>query len=578
MTQRGLDLVTRERDSREALRTFRDRYAQQLETLWAGLGRLGTANPRLTSLLSRDADPRVTRLAQSAAFAAAYADLRVDNESEHLISPALARVLPDVVRPQPAATIVQLASDNSTGRTEEPGSYLESKRGQTRARFVTSWSALYAPIEITRARVVRPDPTMQVLVLTLSAIPGIAFGTALRETLRVFVSGGFAVDFIHAIRERDVHVKALNAEGRLLHELTLPHAVRWVRVDSEELPLVSSAQSSPLATGALLGDYFSFPESFAFFDIDVEALRSTPEKARRLELLISFARVVPAVEGLSARDFHLACTPAVNTFAASFARVLADGERSAVVSIADDPLAEIIDVNRVRCGPSSHAVVDVPIYEQVPPGHALLGGSFARLRRSPSVVGDRTEVELGFFSVDEPGEFLGPHIQCAVRATQRHACVDLGVGDVSRVGVSNITRVTRGLPVTWGSEVAWRQNAYARMPCAELGGRIASANAFLGLHDPLPESDAPPRVRTAMGERSQRLVRGVVQHGLHFEMEIEMASFGSVGEAWLLGELFARSLAERDDRLRYSKLTWRGHKVEFPYQARDGRLLPGVIS
>jgi len=415
-----------------------------------------------------------------------------------------------------------------------------------------------------------------VLGLTLSALPGIAFGTVLRERLRVFVSGRFAIDFIHAMRESDVNVKALSADGRLLKEVTLPDAVHWVRVDTEELPLVSNPRPSPLATGALLGDFFAFPESFAFFDIDIEALQATPEKARRLDFTIPLSRIVPTAEGLSAKDFHLGCTPAVNTFATGFTCMLAPGERRAVLSIADDPMAEIIDVTRVQCGASNHVVVDVPLYEHVPPGDALLGGLFAQLRRSPSVVGDRTDVELGVFSVDEPSDLPGPHLQCMVRGTQRHACLDLGPGDVCRAGATNITRVTRGLPIPWGSEFGWRQNAYARMPCAELGGRAASVNAFLRLHDQSGDLDGEtPRIRAAVGERGPRLQHGVVQHGLHSQMEFEMSLFNSVGEAWLLGELVARSLAERDDSLRYSKLTWIGDDTTFQYEARVGRLLPG---
>ena len=526
-------------------------------------------------LVARDADERMMRVVQSAAFAAAYAETRANNEAEHLLFPALARALPDVIRPRPPATIVGLTPDNPTIRREKPGTLLTARSG---ARFVTSWATSYTPITVARAQIIRPQPSMQVLSITLEVASGVSFKTALGETLRFYLGAAFAIDLIHALRGTVATVTARDTGGRAVGEVTLQDAVRWVRIDTDE-PALVAARGTFASTG-LLSDAMAFPESFAFFELAVGPLHALPEKTARLEVLLDLANVVPAAEAISGEDLHLGCTPAVNVFDATMERTLGPGERAVVLQAGEDPLAEIVEVNRVTCGDVRFSAPEIPLYERSTPGDVLLGGVHTRLRRSPSVVGDRVDVELSFFSVDRDSEPApGPQLHCELLATQRHACLDLAPGDVRGVGVRNVSRVVRGLPVRWGNETAWRHNAYARMPCAELGGRAAALESFLSLHDPHAREmeGAPTRVVAASRDRGQRLLAGTVQNGLHFTIEIDPHAFPGPGSVWLMGELVARALAERDDRLRYTRVWWGARDGMHDFGPRQGQLLPALL-
>jgi type VI protein secretion system component VasA len=213
------------------------------------------------------------------------------------------------------------------------------------------------------------------------------------------------------------------------------------------------------------------------------------------------------------------------------------------------------------------------------------GGVFAKLRSRPSVVGDRTSVELEFVDARTGGcPPPRPQVDVDVMATQRYACEDLGAGDLRGLSAVNITRVMRGRPVRWGEEIGWRHHAYARMPASDLGRSESHLEAFLGLWDgdrvesAENASVASHRVLSARCDRAHALEDGAMRHGLLFELAVDASSFSSAGEAWLWGELLSRALAERESSLRFTQLAWTvGDLVSARFGLRRGCVSPGLF-
>jgi hypothetical protein len=141
----------------------------------------------------------------------------------------------------------------------------------------------------------------------------------------------------------------------------------------------------------------------------------------------------------------------------------------------------------------------------------------------------------------------------------------------------------RGRPLRWGEEAGWRHHGFARMPASDLGRAAGAIEAFFSLWDSDRRESAEVsevinhRVLSANASRAHRLENGTIRHGLRFDVEMDPASFGSGGEAWLWGELLSRALGERESRLRFTELSWTVGDVREHFEAVTGRVWPGLF-
>jgi hypothetical protein len=80
-------------------------------------------------------------------------------------------------------------------------------------------------------------------------------------------------------------------------------------------------------------------------------------------------------------------------------------------------------------------------------------------------------------------------------------------------------------------------------------------------------------------ERAHRSRAGRVQHGFQSLIDLDASTFAGTGEQWIVGELLARVLAERDDRLRYTRLVLRANgTLVDDFGLRDGAQLPTLLT
>ena len=143
---------------------------------------------------------------------------------------------------------------------------------------------------------------------------------------------------------------------------------------------------------------------------------------------------------------------------------------------------------------------------------------------------------------------------------------------------ASVTRVAPSRRAPLGQNHAWRMNAYARMPPTRFV-TDAYLHEFFALHDSSDVRDENARVQVprfsgAHHERVHRLVDGMLEWGDAFKVDL-VAPHASGGEAWLLGELLALAVAERNERLRFSTLTAnRDGALVGTYRARQGMRMP----
>jgi hypothetical protein len=156
----------------------------------------------------------------------------------------------------------------------------------------------------------------------------------------------------------------------------------------------------------------------------------------------------------------------------------------------------------------------------------------------------------------------------------------VGLGEVGSApeGAANITRVTPSRRALLGHNWPWRTSAYARMPAPRLAERVRLGE-FLRLHDPHGLQDEAFRVTRPDVLRTEHsleheLEDGVLAWGDAFVVDVR-ADAASDGELWLVGALVHMALAERDEALRFCRLTLRRDGAPFAdYAPRRGARLP----
>jgi type VI protein secretion system component VasA len=556
---------------------LRERYEQEAASLWAHLGRLGDKTERLAGLYARDADPRVARLVQSAAFAFAVAENRLQDDGQALVRPLVARALPESLRPRPSSTIVELGRGGGWSGSVQ-GSSLMAHTGGVAVPFQVVWPVVVAPIAVEDVVLDRLDARRQVLRLAIVAGSGTSLARSLPEVARLFVHlepRAVALDLLHALRRGEpARTTWLDAKGRRLAEQEIPDAVRWVRVDTEEAPLVS-ARADRFASGTLLRDLFGMPETYCFIDLHLGPSRDPG--AQRVEVTLPLAYVVDRADGLSLRLF---CAPATNEFVGALEPV-ADSPGEASLRVSGKPHAEILEIRSLwatseRDGGRSRALASW----EAPDNPDAFGEETYFALEQRLGVEERTELRAMFGRLDAMPAAPGGVVRGEVLASDGALTAALGLGDVgsAREGATNITRVTPSRRAALGENHAWRLSAYARMPAGRLGRR-AHLRELLALHDFVGEQDEAfgvprPAVLGAAHEQEHELAGGMPAWGDHHTVDLDPAGCTD-GALWLVGELVHRALAERSEALRFVRLSLRKRGVRFAeYPARQGVRLP----
>jgi type VI protein secretion system component VasA len=563
---------------------LRERYEVEAEALWGQLGRLARESPPLEGLYARDADPRVARMVQSAAFAFAVAENRLDDDGQALVRPLVARALPESLRPRAASTIVELSGVGGRAGSVQ-GSSLTARVGAERLLFQIAWPAAMASIALEDVVLDRLDARRQVLRFAITVGSGVSLGQSLPPIVRLFLHFepcAVALDLVHALRRGPPgRATWLDAKGNRLADSELRDAVRWVRVDTEEAPLVS-ARADRFASGTLLRDLFAFPESFCFFDLHLGAGRPPGAgRIERVEVVLPLAHVVDGASHFAPRHLRLFCAPATNQFVGTIDR-LPDTPREASLRVAGKTHAEILEVRSLVATSVRSAQRRIPLrcWEAPPSPHTFASGETYFTLEQRLGVEERTELRATFGRLDAFPSAPGGIVEGEVLASDGALCAGLGLGDIggAREGGTNITRVTPSRRALLGENYAWRLSAYARMPAGRLGRRAHLAE-LLHLHDPFGAQEEAvhiprPTVTRVAHEREHELVDGALAWGDLFTVEVDPAGC-SDGALWLLGELVHRALAERNEALRYARLVLvKGGAPFAEYAPRQGARLP----
>lgn len=503
---------------------FTDHYTRELEALWSGLLRVASGRPQIEPFLRRDADPRMQRLVQGAAYLLAHVRTRVDDELPELGEPIVARALPGVLRPIPSVTVLELgASAASRRRGRVPaGAVVTAPRDEGAVRFSTSWPAEIHPLVTQRLEVRRDARGLQKVSVALagpSALDG-----AIPEELTLYVCHAdrrLALDFARAMAEAsDVSVRAeRRGQPPAIARLAEGFHVRGLTADDAVLP----GRRERFESSTLLRELAVFPEKHAF--VDVRLPRAFVLEAAAYGTLVFEIELPWAVDGaerLTAADLKTCCVPAANVYPADTGVVRATpGAPSVAVRSQEIVGARPYEVTAVTLDPGTSSETRVASWE-----HDLAhadGVPAYRVERARDPADGDADWSIRFVSTrtfDEP--VPSRPLRVDFSATDGRSTSGLGRGDVrgaiAGAEASNVSRVTEPIAIAADREIPWRTSAYARMGGPTLARAIVE---FVRICDPTGNGAIARHLRGCRHARVHRLdADGDLQWGDHYTLDV----------------------------------------------------------
>ncbi|MGK7862574.1 type VI secretion system baseplate subunit TssF [Falsiroseomonas sp. E2-1-a4] len=363
-------------------------YNRELAAIRRLAGEFAEANPKVAGRLrmTPDAvdDPHVERLLEGVAFLAARVQHRLDDELPELTDALLELLCPHLLAPVPSLTTVRLLpKPEAAGAALVPrGTRLETEavRGE-RLTFRTCQDTTLWPVAVEAARLAGlplPAPAnpqaqgaVAVLRLTLSTtLPGLTFAEIGIDRLRLHLRGAgpVPVQLLELLCTSTLSIAL--ADG--------PSDPRPVLLGREALsqggfaPEEAALPWPPRAfTGhRLLTEFFAFPEKFLYLDLDGLDRRSLVQRSPKMEIFIYLSRAVPELErAVSAENFALGCTPAINLFKQICEPIALDGTQSDWLVVPDARRPAALEVYAVEAVRLSRA--EDPRPRRVPAFHRL---------------------------------------------------------------------------------------------------------------------------------------------------------------------------------------------------------------
>jgi type VI secretion system protein ImpG len=310
-------------------------------------------------------DPHVERLIEAFCLIAARIHHRLDADSPEITQALLNLIYPHYLRPTPSMSIMQFRlakSEADRADRVQISKDTEIEIGDDLCKFQTCYPVDLWPVEIKSGAVLdgpflpewsrRFNPSSGILIDLSSGQP--FSGLKDFETLRFYLSGTGHVPFtLYELILKNCRQVLLRDPDTNQSPITLSRdALRGVGFSTEESVLPYDRRS--FLGFRLLHEYFCFPNKFLFFD--VTGLRRVQEAkvGKRLQLLFVLDSDTRRTEEftslrttVSADNFLLGCSPAVNLFSHTAEQIRLDRLQSEYQVIPDNDRAKSLEVYSV---------------------------------------------------------------------------------------------------------------------------------------------------------------------------------------------------------------------------------------
>lgn len=309
-------------------------FRQELDYL-RELGReIANEKPHLVNFLSeKSADPDVERLLEGFAFLSGSLRAKIEDQFPEFTHSLINMLWPNYLRPTPSMTIIEFLPNPKVTKAAdmvEKGTPLlslpiksDNSEKTLRCQFRTCRDVWLNPFYLSDASVLNSNERA-IISLEFSSETELRFAELDLNKLRFYLG---ADDYTNQQLYLWFNYYLTGAEI-VVNEQIIPlpdfnfSPVGFNKEDSL-LPYPKNAYSGY----RVLQEYFCFPESFMFFDVDGIGQLPRIEEAKQFTLNLYFSEPLSSDVQVRASTFKLHCTPAINLFEHSCEPFLLKGEK-----------------------------------------------------------------------------------------------------------------------------------------------------------------------------------------------------------------------------------------------------------
>ncbi len=580
---------------------FSGYYQDELSYL-RELGReFAHAHPALAPMLAeRSGDPDVERLLEGVAFLTGRVRQRLDDELPQAIQGIAQLLFPDLVRPMPAASILELVPLPTVLRERvvvPAGTEFASvKVDGTACTFRSSTDCELVPWTIDDVRLTALANGKHELRIELKMPLGMAIGPLGANVVRLHLAGdrrtslGLLMWILEGAKKAP-HAASLVVGDR---EIALGRdAIRAVGFGEDEALLPSTSLSYPAPR--LLQEYFALPQKFAFVDvIGVSRIAEVDPKASRVAIALRFDEPPPADVRITRDAIKLHCVPVVNVFATTAEPIALDAARSEyVVRPAGLPAAhaEVYAIVRAEGIGAGGARSELGSFFDFSHAGSPEEKAFYTPYVRPSVVGDGSDTVITFGTARDSGvvpnaEAVSVDILATNRALARGLrAAEICVPTASSPAVAtfkNLSAPTPCVPPPFGREQQWRVVAHAVMNLSAITD-VRVLRAAIEVYNFQARVDAQAAranelllaaLQAVRVKPAEQLYRGAPVRGVAIDVDLADAGFSGAGDMFLFGAVLDRFFASYVSINSFSRTSVQGvpSKHRFAWPARNGSL------
>lgn len=580
---------------------FNKYFQDELNYLREMGAEFAAAYPALAPMLAdRGGDPDVERLLEGFAFLTGRIREKLDDELPELMLTVSQLLFPQLVRPLPAASILEFLPVQSAlkeKRAVPAGTEVQSIAVDgTRCRFRTTAEVTLAPLALTRVALTDLAAGKQELRIELDLLQKGEPHRLLPDDLVLHFPGENqeALSLLAHVLLNASDVVVSNPDGPPNARAALPKGCLKQLGFEEHEALLPQVKGSFVGF-RLLQEYYVLPSKFAFLSLTgFGPAAASLGNASRIVIAIQLKSRTPSTRSLTTETLKLHSVPIVNVFETTAEPIrISPGRQHYVVRPAglSHGHGEVYSIEDVQTVERGGRRVNIPPFLSFEHAALLEGAGrvfFSEHRRS-RVVGEGVETLISLGTAEDSG--VVPEVETlsiGLLATNGPLANAIRVGEISEAAPGsppftkfrNLRAVTHYIPPLLGFDLQWRAIAHVALNVRALTEPevLRTVLGVYNLHAVFDRQAARANelrikaLRSLEVRPAEKLFRGAAIRGIDIQAELDETGFSGEGDLYLFGSVLERLFAEYVSINSFSRLRVRGvgTNAEYQWAARSG--------
>ncbi len=540
-------------------------FQNEMQRLHAAAKSFSQQYPQHTALLNLtsgcDPDPAIARLFEGFAYLTSQLKQKIDDDVPELAETLLQQLCPQMLRPFPAATIIQFAYQHNylqSGNQIKKGTMLASNaiaEHQVVCQFQTTADVQLLPIKLLGVDISQEKLGATKLTLKLFAGTEFIFKNLALQRLNIYLHGQSSnVNCLYQLltsKIKSVCFMEHDKKNKLVTPISESNqnAISALHLTLEDSMIPDVTNSHP--GFHLLQEYFSFPEKYHFVALDFsDVVWSDDSHNCDVEIIFDDTSLMDLA--ISTDNFKLYCAPAINLYQQTSEPIFIDHLRSEYRLYPDVNHTEAVQLYKINNVDSSVIKTGNKKHYYEFSRQDLLDSGKCFYQLSQQYLGAVSEYFLRLRDVFDTEE---EYLSCDMLVHNAHIasqCLyekSLMLSDYSLVDIisaTNLLRPSQFCPNKNSNTTAWRLLALLNMNSQVLKS-VDDLQYVLRLLDCKQDKKNQRMIKAIHGFSncsSNQFISGIFYHGLQLHLQVKEEGFVNQAEIYLFGQIFRNFLCD----------------------------------